>query len=37
MAEYALKTKQTGKALNYLYKNIELFPNHSKPYELLYN
>ncbi|MBK6990533.1 MAG: caspase family protein [Chitinophagaceae bacterium] len=37
MAEYALKTKQTGKALNYLYKNIELFPNHSKTYELLYN
>lgn len=37
MAEYAMKIKEQKKGVDYLFKNIELFPDHSEPYELLYD
>lgn len=36
MAEYALKTKQDARGIEYLFRNIDMFPDHGAPYEVLY-
>lgn len=37
MAEYAFRSKQHAKGLQYLFMNIDQFPDHWEPYELLYS
>jgi len=37
MAEYAFESKQNTKGINYLFLNIDQFPDHWEPYELLYD
>ena len=37
MADYALKTKQERKSIDYLLKSIDLFPDYKPPYDALYD
>jgi tetratricopeptide (TPR) repeat protein len=37
MAEYAVELKQNRRALNYLFKSIDLFPDYSSPYDIVYD